>query len=255
MSERLLVTIPVYGQHEYTRDLMTDLVAQDVGDFDVLVIDNGGDYQPTHDEEVIRPDRNLGWAGGSNRGFRYGFGNGYSHVMTLNNDTRVSPSFIAGIIDPRLPDDVGVVAPLYDDYWEHQLSEFRGPAIEFTAGESYREVPYTDGVSLTLTRDAWQAVGDLDTQSFGRYGWGADFELCFRVTQAGLRCCVTEGSYLNHFGRRTANVVVGRLRYQWLATAGHRLGIRKTFGRTKWQELSQRPIRRFDLNTHRPLEV
>ncbi len=213
MTSRLLVAVPVYGQHEYTRDLIVDLSEQDSADFDVLVVDNRGDYQPSRDEHVIRPPKNLGWAGGSNLGFREGFGNGYSHVMTLNNDTRVSRSFVSGIMDPRLPDDAGVIAPLYDDYWPQQLCDFSGSAAEFVAHDAYRDVAFTDGVSLTLTRAAWTSAGDLDTTSFGRCGWGADLELCFRIRQSGHGCYVTERSYLNHFGRRTANAVVGRLRY------------------------------------------
>ncbi|EUA85219.1 putative rhamnosyl transferase wbbL2 [Mycobacterium ulcerans str. Harvey] len=34
--------------------------------------------------------------------------------MTLNNDTRISKGFVAGLLDPRLPADTGIVGPMID---------------------------------------------------------------------------------------------------------------------------------------------
>src|SRR3954468_16351507 len=181
----LLIGIPVYGQHEYTHALVADL-GRERADF--VIVDNRGDYPRVGDERVITPGRNLGWAGGSNFIFRFAFANGYSHAMTLNNDTRLSPGFVEGIVDPRLPDDVGIVVPVYDDVHGHlrTVSEFRGPAADYQPKPVVRKLPFADGCAFMITREAWLAAGDFDERAWGRFAWGADVDLCLRARKAGF---------------------------------------------------------------------
>ena len=243
---RLLITIPVYGHHHYTEAVIEDLAGQTRADFEVLVVDNKGDYHASHTETVIRPGENLGWAGGSNRGFREGFSAGFTHVMTLNNDVRLSKGFIAGILDERLPPESGVIAPLYDDVSPTQRCEFDGEAGDFTPRERYRRVSAVDGTSLTLSRDAWRAVGDLSVDAFGKYAWGADIHLSLRARAAGFATVVSEMSYMNHFGRKTANDVGGRM-YSPRASLRFIMGVRTTLGQKKWSEM----VRSQPTRTHR----
>src|ERR1700737_2269067 len=101
----LLITVPVYGQHEYTHALVHDLEREGA---DYLIVDNRGDYSAVSKERVLKPGENLGWAGGSDLGFRIAFSEGYSHAMTLNNDTRISGGFVDAVTAPRLPAAVGI---------------------------------------------------------------------------------------------------------------------------------------------------
>ncbi|HET6733253.1 glycosyltransferase family 2 protein [Mycobacterium sp.] len=199
----LLIGIPVYGQHKYTHALIADLRREQA---DFVIIDNRGDYPRIGDEHVITPGRNLGWAGGSNFILRHAFANGYSHAMTLNNDTRLSPGFVNGLLDPRIPDDAGIVVPVYDDIGGHKriLSDYRGPAADYRPKPILRKLPFSDACGLMITRSAWQAVGGFDERSFGRFAWGADVDLCLRARVAGFGVYATEMAYMNHFGRKTA---------------------------------------------------
>ena len=87
----MLITIPVFGQHEYTHALVGDLEREGA---EYLIVDNRGDYPKISNERITTPGENLGWAGGSDLGFRVAFSEGYSHAMTLNNDTRLSKGFV-----------------------------------------------------------------------------------------------------------------------------------------------------------------
>jgi GT2 family glycosyltransferase len=199
----LLVGVPVYGQHEYTHALVADLVREHL---DFVIVDNGGDYPRIGDERVITPGRNLGWAGGSNFIFRYAFANGYDHAMTLNNDTRISPGFLDGILDPRIPDDAGIVVPVYDFTNGHMriVSDYRGPAADYQPRLLLRRLPFADGCAFMISRQAWLAVGDFDERAWGRFGWGADVDLCLRARKAGFGVYATELAYINHFGSKSA---------------------------------------------------
>jgi GT2 family glycosyltransferase len=226
---RLLIGIPVYGQHRYTHALVADLERECA---DYLIVDNGGDYRRIGNERVITPGRNLGWAGGSNLIFRTAFCEGYTHAMTLNNDTRVSKGFVAAILDPGLPCDAGLITPVYDDRRAHRdiESRYEGPAAEYQPVDRYRRLPVTDGTALTITRDCWLATGGLDERSFGRFGWGADVDLSLRTLQTGRGIYATERAFINHLGRKTATSGAFGHGYHARAAWGMWWGMRRVWG-------------------------
>jgi GT2 family glycosyltransferase len=230
----------VYGQHEYTHAVVEDLEREAA---DYMIVDNRGDYPRLGRERVITPGQNLGWAGGSNVGFRIAFSDGYSHAMTLNNDTRISRGFVSAVLDPRLPDDAGLVSPVYDDAiaFKEMVAAYDGPAAEYTPVPRYRALPAIDGTAMVITRDAWRTVGELDTRSFSRYGWGAEIDLNLRVKRAGFGLYATEMAFVNHFGRTTGNAEFGKLQYFWVAKRGARRGMRQIHGKRWSRELTAKP--------------
>ena len=131
----LLITVPVFGQHEYTHALVGDLEREGA---DYLIVDNRGDYPRISNERVVAPGENLGWAGGSDLGFRIAFSEGYSHAMTLNNDTRISKGFVVALLDPRLPADAGVVGPMTDHGFRSAVADQKPAAANYTPRPLYR---------------------------------------------------------------------------------------------------------------------
>jgi GT2 family glycosyltransferase len=228
----LLITVPVYGQHEYTHALVHDLEREGA---DYLIVDNRGDYPALSKERVLKPGENLGWAGGSDLGFRIAFSEGYSHAMTLNNDTRISRGFVDALIDPRLPADVGIVGPAIDHGFPSAEADEKPDAADYTPRPQYRAVPIVEGTALMLSRGCWQTIGGLDLQSFRRYGWGVDLDLALRARKAGYGLYITEMAYINHFGRKTAGANFGKWRYEWKANFEKVRGLRKLHGR-KWRQ-------------------
>jgi len=227
-SASLLITVPVYGQHEYTHALVHDLERERA---DYLIVDNGGDYSALRNERVVAPGRNLGWAGGSDLGFRIAFSEGYSHAMTLNNDTRISKGFVGALLDRRLPPDAGIVAPAIDHGFPSAESNEKPAAADYQPVQRYRSVSVIEGTALALSRECWQAIGGLDLQTFRRHGWGVDLDLALRARDAGFGLYITEMAYINHFGHATAVATFGRRRYEWQANFEKVRGLRQLHGR------------------------
>ncbi|WP_328856010.1 glycosyltransferase family 2 protein [Williamsia herbipolensis] len=253
MAKTLLVTVPVFGQIEYTHALVGDLEREGV---DYMIVDNKGDYSPVADERVHTPGRNTGWAGGSNLGFRTAFAEGYDAGMTLNNDVRISRGFFDGILDERLPDDAGAVVGVYDDGAHFAMhSEHEGPAAEYEPRDAYRELAVCDGTALMLTREAFVAVGELDERTFGRFAWGADVDLSLRLREEGFRIVATERSFLNHFGRRTADVVAGRRRYQLFGGFSMSRGLKRIYGRHWSRRVAAETVDVLSLDDHTVLHT
>jgi GT2 family glycosyltransferase len=253
----VLITVPVFGQHEYTHALVGDLEREGA---DYLIVDNRGDYPKVANERVITPGENLGWAGGSDLGFRIAFSEGHSHAMTLNNDTRLSKGFVTGVLDPRLPDDAGIVGPMFDHGFPCAEDDEKPDAENYVPRPRYRVVNVIEGTSLTITRECWQEVGGMDLRTFGRYGWGVDFDLELRAKKAGYGMYTTEMAYLNHFGRRTANSRYGSWQYLLGANLTMERAMRKTHGRA-WRKqfpsgTLSKPLwgKQIDAYTAHPLE-
>ena len=223
----LLITVPVFGGHEYTHALVGDLVREGA---EYLIVDNKGDYPKIGNERVTTPGENLGWAGGSQLGFRIAFSEGYSHAMTLNNDTRISKGFVTALLDPRLPRDAGIVGPMTDLGLPWAITHQQPEAADYIPRARYRVVPAVEGTALMLSRECWQATGGMNVENFKRYGWGIDLDLALRARKAGYGVYVTEMAYINHFGRKTANMHFGRWRYDLGGRLAMMQGLRKIHG-------------------------
>jgi GT2 family glycosyltransferase len=223
----LLIAIPVFGQHEYTHALVSDLERENA---EYLIIDNRGDYPRIGSERVITPGENLGWARGSEFGLRIAFAEGYSRAMTLNNDTRISKGFVAGLVDSRLPADAGIIGPMTDHGFPCAVDHQRLHAADFIPRARYRVAFAVEGTALLMSRECWQEIGGLNVSTFGAYGWGIDLDLALRARKAEYGVYVTEMAYINHFGGKTAKMHFGNLRYNVGGNIVMMQGLRKLHG-------------------------
>lgn len=198
---RALAVIPVYGHAEMTHDLLADL-DREAAICDVVVVDNKGDYQPAGSEEVLRPGRNLGWAGGTNFGSRQG-GAGYGHLLWLNNDTRLSRHFVRGLLEAAVITRAGVTAPFYDCHWVHQR-DLSSPVADYRPTRKHYRAPFVDGTCMLVTRRTVERIGLLDDATFAPLGWGAEIDYCLRARQAGLEVVATRQAFLHHLRAVTA---------------------------------------------------
>ncbi|TVS86255.1 glycosyltransferase family 2 protein [Mycobacterium helveticum] len=222
----LLIIVPVFGQHEYTHALVGDLEREGA---DYLIVDNRGDYPRIGAERVTTPGTNLGWAGGSEHGFRIAFTEGYSHAMTLNNDTRLSKGFVSAFLDPRLPADSGIVGPMFDHGFPYATNDQKPEAADYVPRPQYRVVPAVEGTALMVSRECWQETGGFDLVNF-KHMWGPDLELAVHARKAGFGVYTTEMAYINHFGHKTANEHFGAWRYTLSANVAMLQGLRRLHG-------------------------
>jgi GT2 family glycosyltransferase len=206
-----LVVIPAFGSPALTDAVVRDL-CRDGSDLDpdvrIVVVDNAGDYVlPQGRIEVYRPGRNLRWIGTANWALQTASREGDPVCAVLNNDIRLSPGFLDGLVAPfRAADDIAVAAACYDDFWLHQRAPTIPPtAAEHVARDVLRDVDFCDGTAIAFSVPSVAGLGGLDEVAFPRHGYGADLDLAIRVREAGLRCVVTEGAYVSHLRRQTMN--------------------------------------------------
>jgi GT2 family glycosyltransferase len=198
------VIIPVFGRHELTAAVLADLVDDDA-EFDVWLVDNKGDFEARgRTVGVLRPERNLGWAGGCNYGVSELWERGFRVFVLLNNDVRLSPLFITGLLQAVETTAGDVVGPLYDHNWPHQRGSYSGPAGDYRGRARDFVVPFVDGTCMVIPRSVIERVGLLDEEHWPMHGWGCDKDYALRVRMTGGSVWVTERCYLNHLARQTA---------------------------------------------------
>lgn len=205
-SGRILVVIPVHGGHDMTHALLEDLRREEHL-VDVTIVDNGRDYPAAGNEMVLRPEENLGWAQGTNFGTTECRSPDHAAVVWMNNDTRLSPGFFAGLIRAWEETDAGLIGPLYDCYWKHQRPSRAVAVSAYRPQARHYAAPFVDGTCMFVPSSTLEAVGMLDSKTFAPVGWGADFDYGLRVRSAGLSVAVTRLAYLHHEKSMTAKKV------------------------------------------------
>ncbi len=249
---RVLVVVPVFGEQETTHALLGDLRRED-GRADVVVVDNKGDYEADGSEQVLRPGRNLGWAEGTNHGTEAARRGDHAAFLWLNNDTRLSEGFVAGLLRSWEETGAGVLGPVYDCHWRHQRLARPVPVGSFRPRAATYRAPFIDGTCMFVPAATVDALGLLDADTFAPLGWGAEIDYCLRARAAGLTVAVTRRAYLHHERAVTAQAVFGDYEaYHALAYPPSLSGLSARWG--DWERLAEvelpasqtRPLRRSD---------
>lgn len=210
-----MLAIPAFGRPELTGTVLGDLLGHPpelVPNVRIVVVDNAGDYAPAKPDERIEihvPGGNLRWIGTANWALTEASGTGAAYCVVLNNDVRLSPDYLYGLLRTfRDCTDVALAASCYDDFWLHQCAaEIPDTAADYRPVLSYRSVPFCDGTGLAFSIAAADTIGLLDTTAFPRHGYGSDIDYAIRARALGMRCVVTDSAYLSHLRRGTMNTL------------------------------------------------
>jgi GT2 family glycosyltransferase/glycosyltransferase involved in cell wall biosynthesis len=156
-------------------------------------------------------DENLGFVGTVNRGLRRAAGD----VVVLNADTVVTAGWLDRLADAADEPDVATVTPLTGFGSLATLParvrdafdlDGTAPRIDECAAFIAREglgmrpeVISGVGFCLYVTREALDAVGLLDEETFGR-GYGEEVDFCLRASRVGFRHLVEDRTFVHHQG-------------------------------------------------------
>jgi GT2 family glycosyltransferase len=186
---------------------LASLEAQDYPSYEIVVVDNdsaNGSVAEIRRQypavRVIENGRNLGFAGGSNRGIDSLMRRGIDYVLLLNDDATCEPRLLSRLIDhAEAEPEIGVVGPtiFYADapgniIWSaggviDRIGRPRHVRVDEPADGSpapARDVDYVTGCALLIRRDVIETVGVLDERFFAYW---EEAEWCARARAAGFR--------------------------------------------------------------------
>ncbi len=229
------------------------------GSPEILVVDNA-----SHDGgaerarellprvHVLRNERNLGFAGGNNRGISYALERGATHVVLVNDDMALEPDWWTQISrvatrEPRAailgglvlfvsrPDRVNSTGLVVDRFWRARDRDFDRPLAEtreirraaWSAGSEV--VTGVTGGAICLRRDLLEHVGLLDERLFAYY---EDLDLCLRARANGFESRFVPAAVSHHQFAATLGVDHPKRRY--LLARNHLLIARRYAPRAAW---------------------
>ena len=216
---KVSVIVLNWNGKKYLPECLDSLGSQTLRDFEVVLVDNGSSDGSTDFVRERYPwvrlvalQENTGFAEGNNRGLKESTG---EYVVTLNNDTRVMPDFLAELVrsaeaDPR----VGMSAAKMRNYFESDRIDAVGLKIGsnglgYNIGVGETDAGKYDGVAVfgpcggaALYRRAMlDDVGFFDPDFFAYY---EDFDLAWRGRLAGWQCAVAPRAVVYHVHSATS---------------------------------------------------
>lgn len=190
--------------------VLSVLASEDVR-ADVVLVDNGcttdavDRLQGVERVSVVRPGRNLGFAGGCNAGAAEASG---EYLALVNGDAVVRPSALSRLVAVAAEPDVGIASgsirlaetpsllnssgnPLHflGLVW---AGNFGAPAIDHACR---RETVTASGAGMVIRRELWQQLGGFAAEYFA---YLEDAELSWRCRQRGLHVVYVPDAVVLH---------------------------------------------------------
>ncbi|MFJ4076166.1 glycosyltransferase [Curtobacterium sp. NPDC089991] len=157
-------------------------VAFDPDVVSVTIVDNSASEQrhevfPLDDLServvVVRPERNLGYAGGNNVGIRAAIISGHEYVLVLNPDVDLAPGTVRSLVEELVGSSAHVVSPALAETLSGREAVLRRPGFDLLVGRGVLEAPlgrrFTPtffGAAFLARARSFEQFGLLDEQLF-----------------------------------------------------------------------------------------
>lgn len=206
-AERVAAVVLAYGEGGEHGPLLASLLSEGMPATAILVVHNQaspGEATPPVPPgiEILQTERNLGYAGGMNRGIARQLESGRELLLLMTHDARLRPGALAALVAALDADRrCGICGPvLLLAGTEHPYS-FGG--VTNAGGENFhrKEPPRTaavparcewvDGGTMLVRRDVFERIGAFDERF---WGYCEEADLCLRARQAGFAVGVALGA-------------------------------------------------------------
>ncbi len=209
------VVVLNYNGMQFLDDCLTSIAAQSCRDFEVIVVDNAStDASVEHLEKnyrwvrIVRNEKNLGFAGGTNAGIRQAKG---EFILTLNNDTQADSRFLERLVKPMNERaDVGMCASKM--FFPDGRINSAGTCISRSGAAWDRGMLETDRGQYDFEEEVFgpcagaalyrkEMLGEIGLFDEDFFLYMEDVDLAFRGRLAGWRCIyVPQAKVYHHHG-------------------------------------------------------
>lgn len=224
--KRTAVVILNWNGREHLEQFLPSVVEHTPASVRIVVADNGStdssvrfieEHYPSL--EIIRLDRNYGFAEGYNRALRE---IDAEYFILLNSDVEVTAGWVEPLVATLTNDlSVAAVAPKLRSYGRRDEFEYAGAAggyidilgypfcrgrilssIERDCGQydTPKEVFWASGAAFCCRADLFRTLGGFDADFFAHM---EEIDLCWRMQLAGYRIMVEPRSVVYHLGGGT----------------------------------------------------
>ena len=237
VPSRVAVVVLDWNGGEDTLACLDSLRACEAPEPRVILVDNAS-RESLADEarrrlpgiEIVRNERNLGYAGGNNVGLRLAREAGAEYILVLNNDAVVHPSTLRELVEAAASDSrIGAVGARIlerdrpDRLWmawgelTYRQSLVRLVGRGRLDGDAYagrRDVEWVSGCAFLIRGDALDVVGAFDEDYFAYH---EEVDWCARARESGFRVVYEPRAVVEHRGEGSSGGASYVSRKQYLA--------------------------------------
>jgi GT2 family glycosyltransferase len=210
---RVSVIILTWNGRPYLTECLESLAAQRFRDFETILVDNGSSDGTAEYVRGAYPwvrllvlQENVGFAEGNNRALALAQG---TYIVTLNNDTKAAPEFLAELVRFAESDArIGMVAAKMRNYYQPERIDAvalkigtNGLGYNIGIGET-DSGQYDDaaifgpcGGAALYRREMLDETGFFDSDFFAYY---EDFDLAWRARLAGWKALAAPRALVYH---------------------------------------------------------
>jgi hypothetical protein len=211
------IVILHWGAAEVTRRCLESLARVAYAPKTIFLVDNAQnlgssvtDFLPSGGVQVLRPERNLGFAEGAAMGVAAALAVGVQYVLLLNNDVVVEPSFLERLIEVARADaSAGLLCP--------QIAFLDRPRQAWYAGGEFSlwgriprhahwkelldtrrpptPVEFATGCAMLIDPRVMRAVGFFEPRFFA---YCEDLDFSLRARKAGYRLLLVPAAVIYH---------------------------------------------------------
>jgi GT2 family glycosyltransferase len=198
------VVIPVHNRKSFTRDCIESLYSQTLQADKIIVVDDGSTdgtremlCKQFPQVRVVIGDGNLFWTASINKGIRLALELGADHILTMNNDTVASISFLEKMMEGAklkphaligaLDVDASNNRPYYGGEiinWKWSRSTYLLSVIPPEAQSGLYPVSLFPGRGLLIPRKVFTTIGLFEEKKLPHYM--ADYDFTHRARKYGF---------------------------------------------------------------------
>jgi len=223
-DKKVAVIIVNWNGKKYLKNCLDAVFNQTYKDFDIYFVDNGSIDNSVgfvsknfHKVNIIKLDKNYGFAKGNNEGIKEAFKDiEVEYIVCLNNDTIVDQSWLIELIKTVNKDEkIGAVGSKILFYGQREKINSLGIVPLKTGGalnygkneDSSKYLKEEDifgpcAASALYTRNCLKKTGLFDESYFC---YLEDVDLAWKINLAGFKCKLNPKSFLYHIHSGTSS--------------------------------------------------
>lgn len=213
------IIIVNYNGESYLKDCFDAVLSQSFIDFEIVFVDNNSHdrsielitsaYSDTR-IKVIRSDRNLGFAGGNNLGYKNASG---EYIVLLNNDTVTDKNWLKVLVETIEKDsNTGIVQSLVITEGIPDIFYKKNGTVNLLGHNIMQVFPIesngtgkifqANGCSLIIRKDLADKLNGLFLDEY--FAYAEDTYLSFKTAFAGYSILHNSNSVVHHKGGSTS---------------------------------------------------
>lgn len=218
-----IILIHITGAAHHTRRCLESLRESTYKNVEIIVVDNGsqdGSGAQIRNEfpqiTYLRSETNEGFTGGNNTGIDLAIGHGVKHILLLNNDAIVTPSFLEPLVE-RMEQNPGTIGAISGKIYLYPPAANGKDKMFWCAGTRQRwymgyahigegeedhgqydeacKTPYASGCLMLMNGGVVRQIGGLSNEYF-MYWEESDW--CMRAAALGFSSWYEPRSVIYH---------------------------------------------------------